>query len=155
MLMARKPTYDELEQRVRQLEKQAFEHKKVKEQLQRRAAELERSNQEVRDLVDVALNDLQQPLDTVLSYLEFVGARYQGRLGSDADAFIGSAVEGANRIRSVVSDMSAYLKNEQDGGVASLWRKGQKSLISSRSGSMLGRNIIFRMPISRWPENLV
>ena len=117
--MARKPTHEELEQRVRELEKQAFEHKKAKEELQRRAAELERSNQEFKHFVDVALNNLQEPLDKVLSYLQFVDARYKGRLGPDADEFITSAIEGANRIRSVVSDMSAYLKNNHGDGVAS------------------------------------
>jgi hypothetical protein len=43
----------------------------------------------------------------------------RGKQAPDADEFIASAIEGANRIRSVVSDMSAYLKNNQGGGVAS------------------------------------
>ena len=116
--MTMKPTYEELEQRVMKLEKQAFEHNKAKEELQHRATELERSNQELNHCVDVALNNLQEPLDKVLIYLQFVDARYKGRLGSDADEFIASAIEGAHRIRSVVSDMSAYLKNNQGGGVA-------------------------------------
>jgi light-regulated signal transduction histidine kinase (bacteriophytochrome) len=117
--MTSKPTYEELEEKVRELEKQGFEHNKAKEELQHRATELERSNQELKHFVDVALNNLQEPLDKVLSYLQFVDARYKGRLGPDADEFIACAIEGANRIRSVVSDMSAYLNNNQGGGVAS------------------------------------
>jgi len=108
--MARKPTYEELEQGVMKLEKEAFEHNKAKEELQHRVAELQRSNQELKHFVDVALDNLQEPLDKVLSYLQFVEARYKGRLGPDADEFITSAMEGANRIRRVVSNMSACLK---------------------------------------------
>jgi light-regulated signal transduction histidine kinase (bacteriophytochrome) len=109
--MVRKPTYVELEQRVMKLGKQAFEDNKAKEELQHRVAELERSNQELKHFVDVALDSLLEPLGNVLIYLQFVDARYKGRLGPDADEFITSAMEGANRIRSVVSNMSAYLKN--------------------------------------------
>jgi len=43
----KKPTYQKLEQRVLKLEKQAVEHNKAKEELQRHVAELERSNQEL------------------------------------------------------------------------------------------------------------
>ena len=109
--MARKPTYKELEQRVIKLEKQAFEHNKAKEELRHRVAELKRSNQELKHFVDVGLDNLLEPLDNVLIYLQFVDARYKGRLGPDADEFITSAMEGANRIRSIASNMSAYLKN--------------------------------------------
>ena len=109
--MARKPTYEELEQRVMKLEKQAFEHNKAKEELRHRVAELKRSNQELKHFVDLGLDSLLEPLDNILIYLQFVDARYKGRLGPDADEFITSAMEGANRIRSVASNMSAYLKN--------------------------------------------
>jgi light-regulated signal transduction histidine kinase (bacteriophytochrome) len=119
MPMAKKPTYEELEQGVMKLEEQAFEHNKAKEELQHRIAELQRNNQELKHFVDVALNNLQEPLDKVLSYLQFVEARYKGRLGPDADDFITSAMEGAKRIQSVVSKMSAYLRNNQGGGVVS------------------------------------
>jgi len=117
--MAKKPTYEQLEQRVMKLEQQAFEHNKAKEERQYRVTELQRRSQELKHFVDVALNDLQEPLDKVLNYLQFVEARYKGRLGPDADEFITSAMEGANRIRSVVSNMSAYLKNNHGGGVVS------------------------------------
>jgi len=64
----------------------------------------------------VASHDLQKPLDVVTRYLRFVEARYKGRLDSDADEFIASAVDGANRIQSLITDLSAYLMRKgQDG----------------------------------------
>jgi len=108
--MARKPTYEELEQRVKELEEEILEHKRAEAKRQRHAAELERANQELKQFAYVASHDLQKPLEVVRSYLQFVEARYKGRLDSDADAFIASAVEGATRMQRVVTDLSAYLR---------------------------------------------
>ena len=106
VLMPRKPSYEELEQRVKELEEEALEHKQVEERLRRHANEL---NQELRQFAYVASHDLQKPLDVVTRYLRFVEARYKGRLHSDADEFIASAVDGANRIQSIITDLLAYL----------------------------------------------
>jgi len=113
--MAGKPTYEALEQRVKDLEKEAFAHKQAVEHLQRHVAELERSNQELKQFVSVVLNNLQGPFDTVTRYLRFVEARYKGRLDSDADEFIASAVNGANRMQRIITDLLAYLKRKDRG----------------------------------------
>ena len=114
--MSRKPSYEELEQRIKELEEEALEHKQVEKRLRRHANKLEQSNQELRQFAYVASRDLQEPLDVVTRYLRFVEARYKGRLDSDADEFIASAVDGANRIQSLITDLSAYLMRKgQDG----------------------------------------
>jgi light-regulated signal transduction histidine kinase (bacteriophytochrome) len=51
-------------------------------------------------------------LDVVSRYLRFVEARYKGRLDSDANEFIASAVDGANRLQSVINDLMAYLRRK-------------------------------------------
>ena len=118
MLMPRKPSCEELEQRVKELEEEALEHKQVEERLRRHASELEQSNQELRQFAYVASHDLQEPLDAVTRYLRFVEARYMGRLDLDADEFIASAVDGANRIQSLITDLLAYLRRkDRDGDV--------------------------------------
>ena len=112
VLMARKPSYEELEQRVKELEEQALENKQAEEQLRRHAAKLERSNQELRQFAYVVSHDLQESLDVVTRYLRFVEARYKGRLDSDANEFIASAVDGANRMQSLITDLLAYLREK-------------------------------------------
>lgn len=110
------PTYEELEQRVKELEEQALEHKEAEKKLRRHVAELEGSNEELKRFAYVASHDLQESLDVVSRYLRFVEARYKGRLDSDANEFIASAVDGANRLQSVINDLMAYFRREERAG---------------------------------------
>jgi len=80
--------------------------------------ELEQSNQELRRFAYSLLQELQEPLDIVTRYLQFVEARYKDRLGPDDKEFIASAVDGANRIQTLITGQLAYFRRkDRDGGV--------------------------------------
>lgn len=106
--MVKKRAYEELAKRVEELENEVTQRREMEEELQRHVAALERSHEEMKGFVYEASKDLQDPLDEVMRYLRFVEARYKGRLDSDSNDFIASAVRGASRMQKLINDLSAY-----------------------------------------------
>jgi signal transduction histidine kinase len=92
-----------------------IERTRAEEQLRRASANLERSNADLQQFAYVASHDLVEPLRMVTSYLQLLSEHLKDKLDDQARLFIGFAIDGAQRMRTLISELLDYSRVELRG----------------------------------------
>jgi PAS domain S-box-containing protein len=82
--------------------------KELNETLEKRAVELQSSNTELERFAYVASHDLQEPLRMVSSFLHLLERKLEGQLDEQGRQYIGFAVDGAERMKTLIQDLLEY-----------------------------------------------
>lgn len=90
------------------LETQVAKLKSLGDELALERERLHQSNQELEQFAYAASHDLQQPLRMVSGFLSALERQYGDKLDGTAKEFIGFAVDGAHRMRSMITDLLEY-----------------------------------------------
>jgi PAS domain S-box-containing protein len=84
------------------------DRKKADRVLEQYRAELERSNDDLKQFAYVASHDLQEPLRMVTGFMELLAMKYQSELDEDANEYIAFAIDGAERMQRLIKDLLVY-----------------------------------------------
>ena len=87
-----------------------YQLKQTSQSLTKKAEELERSNKDLEQFAFIASHDLQEPLRKVSSFCQLLQKEHGANLDEEGNQYIDFAIDGANRMRSLVQDLLTYSK---------------------------------------------
>ena len=90
----------------------------LEKKVQQRTAELETKNKELEQFAYVASHDLQEPLRTISSFVDFLKEEYMGKLDENADNYLVYISQASDRMQTLIKDLLDYSRIGRKGIVA-------------------------------------
>ncbi len=85
-----------------------FRLRELRQELEHRNTELERSNRELEEFAYVASHDLKSPVLVVRGFLDLLARGKGGPLTPEAITFVEAALRGTRRLEQLIEDLLAY-----------------------------------------------
>lgn len=86
----------------------AIHRKTIADELERTAVELKRSNLDLQQFAYAAAHDLQEPLRSIVSYLELLGNHLDGNLDEKSQKYMSVSMAAGKRMQALINDLLEY-----------------------------------------------
>lgn len=93
---------------LQKVKSESEERKAAEERVVRANTELSRSNEDLQQFAYVASHDLQEPLRSVVGYLQFIERLYADKLDDKGKDFIDRAVAATARMQNMIQDLLTF-----------------------------------------------
>ncbi|MCA9616511.1 MAG: PAS domain-containing protein, partial [Myxococcales bacterium] len=97
------------------------ERRMLRAQIEKGVEELRRSNRDLEEFAYAASHDLQEPLRAVSGCAQMFEAQYAGKLDAQADELLHHMVDGADRMRALITGLLAYARVTSRGSAPELF----------------------------------
>jgi len=97
------------------LQNEIEQRKKTEKELKDTTLKLTSSNTDLQQFAYVASHDLQEPLRAVAGFLTLIASKEKEKFDEETVGWINHAVEGAQRMRTLINDLLAYARVESRG----------------------------------------
>ncbi len=84
------------------------ERKIAQDEIQKKAEELKRSNEELEQFAYVASHDLQEPIRKIVGFSQIFAARFEGQIDEKSKEHLDYVVDGAKRMQALIQDLLLY-----------------------------------------------
>jgi signal transduction histidine kinase len=108
VLLAMKTEYTAKVNLINKLENALSELDLAKKDLEQKAQELSRSNDDLKEFAYAISHDLKEPLRVIDGFVKLLVKRYKGNLSSDADNFMEYIVDAVQRMQLMIKDLLDY-----------------------------------------------
>jgi PAS domain S-box-containing protein len=82
--------------------------KQAEKKQERLLTEVQQVNAELQQFAYIVSHDLNEPLRTIVSFLQMLTLRLQGSLTAEVQEYVAFAVDGARRMQQMIADLLAY-----------------------------------------------
>jgi signal transduction histidine kinase len=97
------------------LQTEIDQRKRTEKALKDTTLKLTSSNTDLQQFAYVASHDLQEPLRAVAGFLTLIARKEEGKFDEETVGWINHAVEGSQRMRTLINDLLAYARVESRG----------------------------------------
>jgi light-regulated signal transduction histidine kinase (bacteriophytochrome) len=128
-----KTGYEERMKLLQKLEDTVERLNLYKDELEAKAGELSRSNEDLEHFAYAAAHDLREPLIVIGGYTRRLGKKYHDLFDSEARELVNSVMDGVSRMEKMINGLLSFARVET-GGRKFTWNSGDKVLNSALTG---------------------